>query len=315
MRVLGVDGGQSGIRLRSSLAPTVVEVDGVSHLEGDTVSTVAAAVISAWRQGSFGPVERIVLGLSTAPVDGAEAERLCATVGSAIGAADVWLADDAVTSHAGALSLGWGVSVIAGTGVACLVRPAQGAPRTLGGHGYLLGDEGGGFWIGRRALADVLRAAEGRAADGVDFAALTAAAERRFGSLAGLGARLHATDRPVHAIAAFAQDVQAAATSGDVLSLGILAEAVAELIELVRAGVRWADGNDVAVPLALGGRLLAADAPLRHMLDEALARSGLSVAPRSADGTGLDGAIRLGLTGGDHPYGELIHRWRQEVPA
>jgi N-acetylglucosamine kinase-like BadF-type ATPase len=314
MRVLGVDGGQSGIRLRSSLSPTIVEVDGVSRLEGDTVSIVAAAVIRAWRQGSFGPVERIVLGLSTAPVDAAEADRLCATVGSAIGARDVWLADDAVTSHAGALSLGWGVSVIAGTGVACLARPVQGAAMILGGHGYLLGDEGGGFWIGRRALADVLRTGEGRATGGAEVAALTAAAERRFGSLVGLSARLHASDRPIHAIAGFAQDVQAAASSGDQRSRGILADATAELIELIGAGVRSADGNDI-VPLALGGRLLGADAPLRRMLDEALANSGLPVVPRSADGTGLDGAIRLGLMESDHPYGELIHGWRQQVPV
>ena len=54
-----------------------------------------------------------------------------------------------MTSHAGALSLGWGVSLVAGTGVACLAVPAEGEPRIVGGHGYLLGDEGGAFWIGR----------------------------------------------------------------------------------------------------------------------------------------------------------------------
>ena len=45
-----------------------------------------------------------------------------ARVGEAIGAAEVWVCDDAVTSHAGALSLRWGVSLTAGTGVACLVE-------------------------------------------------------------------------------------------------------------------------------------------------------------------------------------------------
>ena len=314
IRVLGVDGGQSGIRLRHSAAPDLVEVEGVSRLEGDTAAAVAAAVANGWRQGSFDPVERVVLGLSTAPMDAADAERLCAAVASATGAPDVWLADDAVTSHAGALSLGWGVSLVAGTGVACLARPPTGPARILGGHGYLLGDEGGAFWIGRRALGDVLRADEGRGAGVDDVAVLSAAAQRRFGSLDGLAARLHSADRPVHAIADFARDVQAAADAGDALALAILGDAVAELLVLARAAARWAGVGEAPVPLALGGRVLAEETSLRRLFDAALVQSELPVAPRSADGTGLDGAIRLGLAG-DHPYGDLVHRWRQEVPA
>ena len=318
IRVLGVDGGQSGIRLRHSGSAHVIEVEGVSRLEGDTVAVVAEAVANGWRQGSFEPVERAVLGLSTAPSDEAEAERLCAAVALATGAADVWLADDAVTSHAGALSLGWGVSLVAGTGVACLALPERGSARILGGHGYLLGDEGGGFWIGRRALGDVLRAGEGRGAD-VDEAVLSAAAQRRFGNLDGLATRLHSADRPVHAIASFARDVQDAAGDGDPTAIAILGEAVAELLALARAGVRCAGdaGQDsgAPVPLALGGRLLAEGTPLRRLLDAGLAQSGLTVAPRSADASGLDGAIRLGLAGDDHPYDGLVHRWRQGVPA
>jgi N-acetylglucosamine kinase-like BadF-type ATPase len=319
IRVLGVDGGQSGIRLRHSGSAHVIEVEGVSRLEGDTVAAVANAVANGWRQGSFEPVERVVLGLSTAPSDAAEAERLCAAVAVTTGAADVWLADDAVTSHAGALSLGWGVSLVAGTGVACLALPERGSARILGGHGYLLGDEGGGFWIGRRALVEVLRAGEGRGADVDDVAVLGAAAQRRLGSLDGLATRLHSADRPVHAIASFARDVQDAAGDGDPTAVAILGEAVAELLALARAGLRWAvdagQGSGASVPLALGGRLLAEETSLRRLLDAGLAQSDLAVAPRSADGSGLDGAIRLGLAGDDHPYDGLVHRWRQGVPA
>ena len=64
----------------------------------------------------------------------------------------------------GALSLGWGVSVVAGTGVACLTVPADGAARIVGGHGYLIGDEGGAFWIGREGIRAALRAMDGRGA-------------------------------------------------------------------------------------------------------------------------------------------------------
>ena len=162
MRVLGVDGGQSGIRLRHSAEDRVTEVEGVSRGEGDVVAAVADAVAQGWRRGGYGAVDRVVLGLTTAPSDPDEADRLATMVAAATGAPEVWVADDAVTSHAGALSMGPGVSVVAGTGVACLALPREREPRIIGGHGFLLGDEGGGFWIGSRGLNAVLRAADGR---------------------------------------------------------------------------------------------------------------------------------------------------------
>src|SRR5689334_18804531 len=157
-RVLGVDGGQSAIRLRHADTGRVIEVDGVSRLEGDTVDAVVRAVADGWARLGAPVTDRVVLGLTTAPTDTPSRDRLCAGVARATDASEVWLADDAVTTHAGALSGSWGVSVTVGTGVACLAVPRAGDPCIIGGHGYLLGDEGGGFWIGREGLRAVLRA-------------------------------------------------------------------------------------------------------------------------------------------------------------
>ena len=310
-RVLGVDGGQSGIRLRHSLGGRAVEVDGVSHQEGDTVAVVADAIAEGWRRGGFAPVDRAVLGMTTAPADAEARDALCRLVGAAVAAPEVWLADDAVTAHAGALSLGWGVSVVAGTGVACLAVPRHGTPRIIGGHGYLLGDEGGGFWIGSRGLRAVLRAAEGRGPE----TSLTAAAGRRYGALADLHVRLHAGDRPVDAIARFAPDVLEAAAAGDAAATAIVDEAAEELLLVARAGAAWAGDEAVTVPLALGGRLLQPGTELRRRLDDRLATSRLPVAPRSADASALDGAILLGLADDPGAYGSLIHTWSEGGPA
>ena len=304
-RVLGVDGGQSGIRLRHSLDDRVVKVEGVSHLEGDTIAAVADAVAEGWRVGGSLPVDRVVLGLTTAPADTAGCDRLCHLVGSATGAPEVWLADDAVTSHAGALSLGWGVSVVAGTGVACLAVPERGAPRIIGGHGYLLGDEGGGFWIGRHGLRAVLRSEDGRGPD----TSLAGPAEHRFGSLADLHVRLHAGDRPVNTIAQFAPEVLEAAEAGDAVASAIIDEAARELLLIARAGAAWAGGEAVTVPLALGGRLLHPGTELRRRLLDLLAGARLPIATRSADASALDGALRLGLAGHLGAYADLVHTW------
>jgi N-acetylglucosamine kinase-like BadF-type ATPase len=300
MRVLGVDGGQSEIRLRASDGPRTFAVDGVGRLEGDTIGLVADAVARGFHEGGFGRPDRVVLGLTTAPADRADAERLGGLVATATGAAEAWVVDDAVTAHAGALSGGWGVSLVAGTGVACLALPEGGEPRILGGHGYLLGDEGGGFWIGRRGLAAALRAREGRG----PATSLVAAAERRFVDLDVLPVRLHDAPRPVPEIAAFAPDVIQAAATGDAVAATIVAEAADELAITASAGVAWA--GDDAVPVALGGRLLADPTPLRAALEARLAAADPAPAVRSANGSPLDGAIRLGLGDDPGPYVRLV---------
>jgi N-acetylglucosamine kinase-like BadF-type ATPase len=48
------------------------------------------------------------------------------------------------------------VAVLAGTGSISLARAADGRAGRAGGWGYLLGDEGGGFWLGREAIAALL---------------------------------------------------------------------------------------------------------------------------------------------------------------
>lgn len=310
--MLGVDGGQSAIRLRHSLSDQVIEVAGISHQEGETVDAVAEAVCDAWRQAGAQPVDRVVLGLTTAPADRDTRDRLCRLVATGCAASEVWLADDAVTAHAGALSLGWGVSLIVGTGVACLSLPERGSPWIVGGHGYLLGDEGGGFWIGRQGLEAALRAAEGRGPG----SSLTELAERRYGPLAGLPARLHGGERPVDRIARFAVDVLTAADDHDAVATGIVDAAAVELQSVTRAAAAWAHGGGPdPVPLALGGRLLEPGTTLRRRFEGVVSESDPDLVVRSADGSPLEGAIRLGITGASAIYGDLIHRWPREHAA
>ncbi|MEI7744384.1 MAG: BadF/BadG/BcrA/BcrD ATPase family protein [Chloroflexota bacterium] len=318
MRVLGVDGGQAGIRLRRTGDAAAVEVEGVSRLEGDTVAQVAGAVAEGWSRlggmrGGAGdgaePVGRVVLGLSTMPSDPAQADRLARLVSGTTGAREIWLADDSVTAHAGALSGGSGVSIVAGTGVACLALAASGNARIIGGHGYLLGDEGGAFWLGRTALNAVLRVAEERG----PATTLTQAAERAFGPLADLHVRIHDAVRPVHLVASFAPAVLAAAEAGDAVADGIVREGAMELVMVATSGASWI-ARSQAVPepvaVALGGRLLR-DGLLRQRVGDLLAQSAGRITAQGAAGTPLDGALALGESG-VNPYGSLLRQWASE---
>ncbi|MFD3309338.1 BadF/BadG/BcrA/BcrD ATPase family protein [Streptomyces sp. NPDC058694] len=65
-----------------------------------------------------------------------------------------------------------GLALVAGTGVVAMRIRDRRCDVTVGGDGWLLGDDGGGFWIGRSAVRAALRMADGRGgptmlADGV----------------------------------------------------------------------------------------------------------------------------------------------------
>src|SRR5882724_9616483 len=55
-----------------------------------------------------------------------------------------------------------GIVIIAGTGSIAYGRNAAGDAARAGGRGHMIGDEGSGYWIGREAVAAVMRAADGR---------------------------------------------------------------------------------------------------------------------------------------------------------
>lgn len=79
----------------------------------------------------------------------------------AAGFSSVVVAHDAHIALLGALSGADGVAVIAGTGSIAYGLHA-GRSHRVGGWGYLLGDEGGAFWIALQALQRVMRAYDGR---------------------------------------------------------------------------------------------------------------------------------------------------------
>ena len=113
-----------------------------------------------------------------------------------------------------------GVVVISGTGSIPYGRNARGEAARAGGWGYVLGDEGSGYWIGRAALRAVLRESDERGPeDGALATAARAFWRRRPQGL--IHEVYHTTLRPA-AIGALATCVQEAFTAGDAVALGIL---------------------------------------------------------------------------------------------
>src|SRR5216117_211750 len=93
------------------------------------------------------------------------------------------LADEVVVQTDFAVALndafgdGPGVLLIAGTGSSAFGRGPAGATARCGGWGPVIGDEGGGAWIGRRALSVVAAASDGREPETALTGAILTAAE------------------------------------------------------------------------------------------------------------------------------------------
>lgn len=104
-----------------------------------------------------------VICLGMAGVDRAEDKTIIEGIMRRIGArARVLVTNDALIALVAGAGVDPGVVVSAGTGSIAYGRNERGEAARAGGWGYILADEGSGFWIGRHALRAVVRAADGR---------------------------------------------------------------------------------------------------------------------------------------------------------
>lgn len=303
---VGIDGGQSQIRMRISNESQSVSTLGVSHLESDTVASVVEAVNRLWDDRTT-PIDRLVAGLTTIPAAETERRTLAARLAEVTGASEVWVCGDQVTAHAGALDGATGVVLSVGTGVACLaVDGSSGAHRTFDGAGYLVGDEGGGFWLGRSGIRAALAADEHRAPP----TSLAAAVSAELGPLDTAAVHLHANPRAVDSIAQMAVIVLAEAEAGDEVANAIVSDAATRLVTTVAAAVSFLSSTP-AVFVAIDGRLLLNDNQLAARFLSGMEASHPSVSLFRARGSSLDGACTMAESTDPGSYRELVTTHRR----
>jgi N-acetylglucosamine kinase-like BadF-type ATPase len=186
-----------------------------------------------------------------------------------------------------------GVVIISGTGSISYGRNAGGMAARSGGWGYVLGDEGSGYWIGRAALRAVLRAADRRGKE----TALTPLLLAHFGldQPQGLIHEVYHSNLKPAAIGALAQCVHQAFTEGDEVAIGILRGAANELESAAMSVARRLDLVGDRFPFVLAGGIFKA-VPWLH---EELSRRLPVVSPGSVvhllDREPAAGAVRLAL--------------------
>ncbi|UCA50715.1 ATPase [Streptomyces sp. WA6-1-16] len=229
--------------------------------------------------------------------------ELPGALADALGVRRVALAADAVTAYAGAVGQRPGAVVAGGTGMIALGTDLKEWHRA-DGWGHLLGDSGGGAWIGRAGLDAAMRAHDGRRGGS---AALLDRLRAVFGPAEELPGLLYPrSDRPA-VLASFAPEV-AACAGADPVAAGILRQAaghVAEAAAAVCPAPTGPDGDpdegDGAGEVALTGGLFRMGEPLLGPLREELAQLLPGARVTVASGDPLTGALRIAhaLAAGD----------------
>jgi N-acetylglucosamine kinase-like BadF-type ATPase len=159
------------------------------------------------------------------PEDADEVTAVMRRIGAT---ARIAVTNDALIALVAGAGRGPGVVIIAGTGSIAYGRGAEGQVARAGGWGYVLGDEGSGYWIGRLALRAVVRAADHRGRP-TSLTPLILGHFRVQRPQDLVREVYHGDIRP-SAIAGLARYVQVACTEGDHVARGILETGSKELI-------------------------------------------------------------------------------------
>jgi glucosamine kinase len=310
---IGVDAG--GTSTRAALVDAAGAVLGTGRGEGANPNAhapevaagrIADAITAALGTRDPGEVRASVVGM--AGVSKLSDVRVAAVFDAAwarIGLTGVRVVADAEVAYASATSAPDGTVLVAGTGsIAGRIRKRRLAG-TAGGYGWLLGDEGSAYWLGREAVRSTLEAlGRGRSLDGLPSAVVAAAL-----GLSGLDVRTDAerlaasralitmanAEAPVR-LARFAPLVSAAHDAGEPAAREIVTRAA----ELLVANALAAREPGESTPVVLVGSVLTGTSPVGALVRRGLA--GLEVL------TSSDGVLGAAWLAAVDAFGEGVAR-------
>lgn len=292
--LLAIDAGQTGIKLRllrRGAAPVDAVVPGVRTDQPLLPQLADAARAVAGEE----PVDVVAAGVSG--LTGHESDA-AALRGLVPGSPRVLLAHDSVTSYLGTLGELPGVVVASGTGSIVFAVGPGGVAR-VDGWGYLMGDAGSGFWVGREALDAVMRAHDGRG----PATSLTEVVRERWPDLEDAYVLLQSDPARVSVVASFARAVAEHADT-DAVAARICREAGEELALSAVTALRRVGVESAPFVSAIGGVLRGAH--VRAAFEEAVLAVHPTARFEAPHGTGIDGAVALARLAPAHPLRELV---------
>jgi N-acetylglucosamine kinase-like BadF-type ATPase len=184
-----------------------------------------------------------------------------------------------------------GIVVLAGTGSIAFGADRHGRTARAGGFGFLLADEGSGYWLGHQILRDAVRSADGRGPktllEPLVFEAFGV------GSVPDLIPHVYEKGLPKHRIAELASLAEHARARGDPIAAELVERAGQELALAARAVHRQIDLGREPFPVVLAGGVFKACPTLPEILSRHLELPGAQ--PRLLAAEPATGAVALAL--------------------
>src|SRR5882762_5193540 len=252
--LLGIDGGGShtAVAVGDQRGRVLARADGPgSAMRPGGAERSASVILDVARRAATQAKVTLPATIALVGAAGAgrppEQEALGAAIMAAGVAERVDVRGDTEIALAAAFGDGPGILINAGTGSIAHARGADGRLYRAGGHGWQLGDEGGGYWLGRRALS-----AAARAQDGLEESStllerlLVALGLQTFDDLI----RWTATATPAQ-VAALAPHVLNSAAEGEAVAQRAVDAAAEELAQLVSILMRhFTEGKGIKMATA-----------------------------------------------------------------
>ena len=298
--VVGIDGGGSSTRVYVADERGQILHKGTGAgsavrpgAEADSAELIAALVKETIIEADMGHLMPRALVVGVAGV-GREAQKIALQSElERLEVADaVIVLSDAEAAMEDAFAEGPGILMIAGTGSIAWGRSPAGTMQRCGGWGPMIGDEGSGAWLGKKALQVITAAHDGREPEtALTGAVLTALELDDVASIIVWASTATPAD-----LAALAPAVLSAAEVGDLRANTVVTMAVEELALHVRALARALFVDErAAIPVALHGGLLGKGQPVRKRLEHRLKTLVPGAVVRHQPVDGARGAVQMGL--------------------
>lgn len=281
--VLGIDGG--GTHTRALLANAGGATLGVGEAGASNPNAfgylaaqkeILAAIYHAFDAAKIDKQMVAAAGLGIGGVDRADERARFQTWAEHNIAARASIMNDSEIVLAAGSPDNWGIALIAGTGSLAWGRTREGKTARAGGWGYLIGDEGSGFDLGRSALRAATQAVDGR---GEPTQLLAAILDHwKLSEPQQLISHVYHTGLKPADFAQLAAVVARAARAGDAVALQLLEQAADALATMIGAVARALELRET-IPLALTGGLLIETESLRARLVAIVRERGYACAP------------------------------------
>lgn len=272
--VIGIDGGGTKTlayigNLKGEIIATTSSGPSNYHSVGinRTKQSLTQIVETLCRYADISNEDLEMVSLGLAGVDRPDDKKIVTEIVESIVKSKIKLHNDVVSELVGANGKSYGVITISGTGSISYGIDSKGKSVRSGGWGHIIGDEGSGYDIGRKALVSILRAYDKRDKETLltkkvlDFLNL-----KTVNDIIGY---VYNKDITREHIAKIAPIVLEGANENDITSKNILNEAVDSLVEITEIVINQLEFENT-ISLTYGGGILKKNKYVQNKFIETL---------------------------------------------